>query len=45
MYGNDIAMLDAKVVTYDTVHPCATIIKVVIREDDEDSIFSLLALD
>ena len=45
MYSNDIAMLDAKVVTHDTVHPCATIIKIVIRQDDEDSVFSLLALD
>ena len=45
MYGNDIAVLDAEIVAYDTIHPCATIIEVVVRQHDEDCIFSLLALD
>ena len=44
MNSDNIAMLDAEVMSDHTVHTCATIIKLIICEDDENSILALLAL-
>ncbi len=38
-------MLDAKVVSDDTVHSCATVIQIIFSQHNQDSILSLLALD
>ncbi len=45
MNRDDIAMLDAQVVSDDPVHASAAIIEFVIGEDNQHGIFSLLALD
>ena len=42
---NDITMLDTKVVADDTVETGAAIIKIVIGENDQDGILSLLSTD
>ncbi len=45
MDGNGISVLDAEVVSHDTVDTGASIIQVVVGEDDEDGILALLSLD
>ena len=45
MNGYDISMLDAKVVTDNTVDACTSIIKVIVGKHDQHRVFSLLALD
>jgi hypothetical protein len=42
--GDDIAMLDAEIMSNHTVHTCTTIIQFVISENDENSILALFAL-
>jgi hypothetical protein len=42
--SDDIAMLDAEVVSDHTVHTGAAIIQFVISKNDEDSILALLSL-
>lgn len=43
MDGDDITVLDAKVVAHNTVQTAAAIIEVIVTEDDQDSILSLLS--
>ncbi len=43
--GNDIAMFDPEIVTNDPIHSCTPVIKVVLREDNEHSVLSLLSFD
>ena len=38
-------MLNTKVVSNDAVHSCAAVVQVIFRQYDQNSIFSLLALD
>lgn len=45
MNGHDIAVLNSEVVANDTVHSGTAVIKIIVGQDDEDSIFSLLALN
>lgn len=42
---DNVTVLDAEVVANDSVDACASIVKVVIGEDDQDCVLSLLALD
>ena len=44
MDGDDVAMLDAQVVSNHPVHTGTTVIKIVIGQDDEHSVPPLLAL-
>ena len=41
MYGDDIAMLDSEVVSNNTVYPRATVIQIIIGQDNQNSILSL----
>ena len=43
--GNDIAVLDAQIVPNNSVYPRRPVIKVVVSEDDKNSVLALLALD
>jgi len=43
VYGDDVTVLNSEVVTNDSVETSATIIKLVIGEDDQNSILPLLA--
>lgn len=43
MHGDNIAMLDTQIVPYHAVHPGAPIIQIVVSQDYEDCIFSLLS--
>lgn len=45
MNGHDVAVLNSEVVANDTVHSGTAVIKIIVGQDDEDSIFSLLALN
>lgn len=45
MNVDDIAVLDSEVVANDTVHPSTPIVKVIIGQNDQHCILSLLALD
>jgi hypothetical protein len=45
MHSDDVAMLDAKVVADNSVHAGTSIIKVVIGQNDQDSVLPLLAFD
>lgn len=45
MYGNYITVLDPEIVSDNSVNTSAAIIQVIIREYNEDGIFSLLALN
>ena len=45
MDGDDIAMLDAEVVSNDSVDASRPIIKFVVSKNDQNSVLSLLALD
>ena len=45
MDGDDIAMFNTEVVSNDSIDTSATVVKIIIGQDDEDSISSLLALD
>jgi hypothetical protein len=45
MDGDDITMLHTQIVPYDTVDASTAIIQVVIVQDNENSVFSLLAFD
>jgi len=45
MDGNDVAMLDAEVVTDNAVQPGAAIIEIIVGQNDEDRVLSLLASD
>jgi hypothetical protein len=42
---DDVSMLDTKVMADDSVHARTTIIKVVIREYDQNGVLPLLSLD
>lgn len=41
--GDDIAVLDPEVVTNDTVETSAAVIEIIVSEDDQDGVLSLLA--
>ena len=41
--GNDVTVLDPQVVTDDSVDPDTTIIQLIICENDQDGVLSLLA--
>jgi hypothetical protein len=43
--GDDIAMLDPKIVSDNTVDARTTVIEIIVCKHDQDCIFSLLALD
>ena len=43
--GDNVAVLDPQVVANNSVYPRGPIIKIVIGENDQDSILPLLALD
>jgi hypothetical protein len=45
MDRDDIAMLDSEVVSYYTVYASGTIIKIIVCQNNENSVLSLLALD
>ena len=45
MDGDDIAMLDPKIVSDNTVDARTTVIEIIVCKHDQDCIFSLLALD
>lgn len=45
MDGDDVTVLDSEVVADHTVKARAAIIKIVIRQHNEDSVLSLLATD
>lgn len=45
MNGDDVAVLDAKVVSDDTVETNTAVIEIIIRQHDQDGILALLALD
>jgi len=42
--SDDISMLYPEIVTDDTIHTCASIIKIVVGQNDQHSILSLLSL-
>lgn len=42
--GNDVAMLDAEIMSNHTVHARATIIQVVIGQDDQNCVLAFLSL-
>jgi hypothetical protein len=42
--SDDIAVLDAEIMSDHTVHTCAPIIQFIISKDNENSILALLAL-
>jgi len=44
VYCDNVAVLDSEIVPDHTVHPGASIIKIIVRQDDQYCIFSLLAL-
>lgn len=45
MNGDNISVLDTQVLANNPVHPSAAVIELVIGENDQDGVFSLLALD
>lgn len=45
MNGDHISVLDTKIVANDTVDTSATIVELIVSEDDEDGILALLSLD
>ena len=45
MNGNNVAVLDTEVVSDNAVDAGATVIEVVIGQDDQHSVLALLALD
>lgn len=45
MHSDDVTMLDAEVVSDNAVHASTSIIKVIIGQNDQDSILPLLAFD
>lgn len=45
MHGDDVAVLNTKVVAHDTVDAGTSVIQIIISEDDENGILPLLALD
>ena len=45
MYGDHISVLDAEVVANNTVDAGASIIEVIISEDDKNGVLALLSLD
>lgn len=42
--GDDIAVLDAEVVTNDTVNTGTAVIEIIVRQHNQNGVFSLLAL-
>jgi hypothetical protein len=42
---DDIAMLDPQVVTNDTVDPDASIVQLIVSQDNQDGVLSLLSSD
>jgi hypothetical protein len=44
VHCDDIAMLDTQVMSHNTIHSSASIVKIVIGQNDQDSILPLLAL-
>ena len=45
MNGDNIAVLDTKIVANNAVHSSATVIQIIVGQDNQDGVFSLLALD
>lgn len=45
MNRDDVAVLDTEVVSDHTVYAGGSIIKIVVSQNDEDSVLSLLSLD
>lgn len=45
MNGDNIAVLDAEVMSDNAIHACASIIQIIISKNDEDCILALLSLD
>lgn len=45
MHCDDVAMLDAQIVSNDPVHASTSIIKIVVGENDQHRILPLLAFD
>jgi hypothetical protein len=43
--GDNISMLDTQILADNTVHPSAAVIKIVISQNDQHRVFSLLALN
>jgi hypothetical protein len=43
--SDDVAVLDTKVVSNHTVYTSRAIIKIIVGEDNENSVLSLLSLD
>lgn len=44
MHGDNVPVLDAEVVAHNTVDAGATVVQIIIRKDDQNSILALLAL-
>ncbi len=42
---DDISMLDSEVVSNDSVDTSASVIQIIVGQDDQDSVFPLLSLD
>lgn len=40
----NISMLDAKIMSNNTVHPCASIVQSIVSEDNQNGILALLSL-
>ena len=45
MNCNNVAMLNAEVMSNNTIHTRATIIEIIISEDDENGVLALLSAD
>lgn len=45
MDGDNVAMLDTKIISDNTVDACTTVIEIIVCKHDQDRVFSLLALD
>jgi hypothetical protein len=43
--SDDVAVLHAEIVADYSVHACASIVEVIVGQDDQDSILPLLAFD
>jgi hypothetical protein len=45
MDGDNVAVFDAEIVSNHTVYPRRAVIKIIISQNDENSVLPLLALD
>jgi hypothetical protein len=43
--SDNVAMLDAKIISDNTVDACTTVIEIIVCKHDQDGVFSLLAFD